>query len=121
MKKLCLFIRRKELRILARRLEIFAEEELESRQGLGGRGLGGVRLEEEPRAPPPPRQVAWVSWIGVPGDPLRLRLRLEAQLEPWGSSRPRRHSCVSVKKGSESLELSKKRTTWGLPSRRWWV
>lgn len=127
LKKLCLFIRRKELRILAGRLGTFAEEELESCHGCWARvpgpgvpaGGGAPRPGLCPRQPP----VVLVSQIGVLGDLQRpgLCCGWEAQLESWGGSRPRRHSCVSVKKGSESLELSSRRTTGGLPFRRWWV
>ena len=55
MKKLCLFIRRKELRILARRLERFAEEELGVPPRVRGEGWAGP-AGEATWAPRPPRR-----------------------------------------------------------------
>jgi len=69
--KLCLFIRRKELRILAGRLGAFAEEELESCHSCwagGAPGPKGSRQVAEPRAwasapsQPPVALVGFVDW-----------------------------------------------------------
>lgn len=81
---------------------------------------------EEPCAPPSAHagRACGVGFVtGVLGGPTAARaaLRLGGPTWSWGSSRLRRHSCVSVKKGSESLELSRRRRTGALPSWRWWV
>lgn len=82
LKKLCLFIRHKELRILARRLRTFAEEELESCHrwlSKGNRAQGGSRQMEEPCAPAPcSRRLGLWRWFR----------RLASAVDPRQPGRP---------------------------------
>lgn len=79
LKKLCFFIRRKELRILARRLGTFAEEELESCHRWWARATGPKGVPANGGAPCPrplPAQsglVALVSVIGILSGPAAAR------------------------------------------------
>lgn len=66
LKKLCLFIRHKELRILARRLRTFAEEELESCHrwlSKGNRAQRGPGKWRSP-VPPPPARAGCACGVG---------------------------------------------------------
>lgn len=81
LKKLCLFVRRKELRMLARRLGAFAKRSLRPVTG-GGEGYWGAwgpGQVEECAAPasllPVPSWIRGVELIGVLGEPAAPWLR----------------------------------------------
>lgn len=86
LKKLCLFIRRKELRILAGRLGTFAEKELESHHGCWAPGVpagGGTPRWASARAS---RLWCWVRGLAsVLGEPGRPNLNPGVALAPEGT------------------------------------
>lgn len=110
LKKLCLFVRRKEFKNAC--TEAGGGGALWERSlrpvtggGEGDRGVWGPWQVEEQRAAPAalclPSWIRGVALIGVRGGPAAQWLRL-------GGPTCQRHSCVSVRKGSESLELSRR-------------
>lgn len=121
LKKLCLFDRRKEFKnacteawrpLQGRSLRPVTGGGEGDRRSLGSLAGGGMCSPS--CSLPVPSWIRGVALIGVLGGPAAPWLRL-------GGPTCQRHSCVSVRKGSESLELSR-RTSWHTClSWRWWM